>query len=292
MSESKQQVKKRKESLESTPKNAIKSNTTIAALAMKGATPFQKIIVYCCYGVILLGIIILSTPPYQSLKELIAFGVSIVFLGMVVFSVLKRYKDLTKEQPTTSTEQRPTIPICWHPLPTLKCQSLITVLEETRKLAFEFLKQKDSKLLDDNVRANIFYPEYYSPANLQQYKLKIYPGLHLKMDYPPELNISFLPNQGATGNVFASGQARVAQRLPSGTEGWDGFYNITNELAATIHPDLKWVISMPLQVAGGKPMGVMNVDGLRCQIPNDTLYKCIFRLTTNVVVMSNVLAAN
>lgn len=168
---------------------------------------------------------------------------------------------------------------------------LRTIFADTRNIAFDFLKSKNTVVTDNDVRANIFFPEYDSPTDPKQYKLKICPGLHLKMDYPPELNICFQPNQGATGNVFVSGLARVAQRLISGTGDWDDLYNITDDLAETIHPDLKWIISMPLQVAGGKPMGVVNVDGLRCQFPNDILYECMFKLTTNVMVMSNVLAS-
>jgi hypothetical protein len=49
---------------------------------------------------------------------------------------------------------------------------------------------------------------------------------------------------------------------------------------------------MPLLLTGGKPMGVVNVDGLQYQFPIDTLYECMGKLTTNVVVMSSVLASH
>ena len=290
MSESKQ--KKRKESSEDVSKNAVKSNTTIAALAMKGANPFQKIIVYCCYGVILLGIIALTVPPYQALKELLALAVTVIFLGIVAVVVLTRYKDLSRIPDVVSTSPTAIPPEnLLLTISELKREHLRKLLIDNRNIAFEFLKSKNPEVSDNDVRANIFFPEYDSPTNLKQYKLKICPGLHLKMDYPPELNICFQPNQGATGNVFASGQARVAQRLTSGTGDWDDFYNITDDFVKTIHHDLKWIISMPLQVAGEKPMGVVNVDGLRYQFPNDVLYECMFKLTTNVMVMSNVLAS-
>jgi hypothetical protein len=293
MSKGKQKENKRKESTETAPdnaiKNAIKSNTTIAALAMEGATPTQKLVIYCCYGVILLGIIALTVPPYQALKELIALALTVVCLVIVAVFVLSRYRDLSKEPakiPPGDQQKPPTFKIS-----TLKRRHLRTILQDVRKVAFEFLEQRDTQLLDDNVRANIFLPEYDASGEPDKYKLKIYPSLHLKMD-GPELNIIFLPNQGATGNVFASGQPRVAKRLSSGMGDWDDFYNITDKHATTIHPDLKWVISMPLQIAGGKPIGVVNVDGLQCQFSTDVLYECMGKLTLNVMAMSEALASS
>jgi hypothetical protein len=286
MSEDKQKEQENKKLAKIAPQ-AIVSNTKIAALAMKGAAPAQKIGIYCCYGVILLGIIVLAVPPYQASKQIIALALTVACLVIVGIFVLARYKNLS-----SGSESRPTLPLQLFPLSNLKRDHLRTMLEETRNIALQFLESKNQMVWDDLVRADIFFPEYDSPPNTNQYKLKICPGLHLKMNYPPELSISFLPNQGATGNVFASGQPRVAQRLTSGKGDWDDFFNITDELAATIHSELKWIISMPLLLTGGKPMGVVNVDGLQYQFPIDTLYECMGKLTTNVVVMSSVLASH
>ncbi|MBA7648687.1 hypothetical protein ES703_56475 [subsurface metagenome] len=290
MSEGKEKGKKRKKSSEDIPDKAIKSNAAIAALAMKGATPFQRIVVYCCYGVILLGGIILSVPPYEALKELLAFAFTIVFLGIVAVFVLVRYRDLSRVPPITPTTTTATPQ--WQPLPTFKFEKLRTMLEETRKVAFEFLKSKSPELSDDDVRANIFYPEYDSSGKPDKYTLKIYPGLHCKMDYGPELQITFKPEQGATGRVFASEKACVAQRLSSDSGDWDDTFNVTDDLAKIIHPDLKWVISMPLKGTGNKPIGVMNVDGLKHHFPIDALYECMVKLTSNVIIMGHVVVSS
>jgi hypothetical protein len=296
MSEEKGKEEENKESAE-TGSKAVESNAKIAALAMKGASPPQKIIVYCCYGVILLGIVALTVPPYQAAKELVALIFTIGCLVTVAIFVPARYRDLSSI--SQGAPPQPPLPHPWsQPLPIsdLKLKYLRTTLGATREAALQFLneslKSRDQIIPDELVRANIFFPEYDSPSNPQRYKLKICPGLHLMMqDSSPELHISFLPNQGATGHVFASGQACVAQRLGSGEGDWNDIYNITDELAEIIHPDLKWVISMPLQLPGAKPMGVVNVDGLQYEFPTDTLYDCMLKLTTNVVVMSSVLAA-
>jgi hypothetical protein len=49
---------------------AIAANKEIAALAMAGAEPWQKIIVYLCYGIILLALVYCASPrmPQISLK--------------------------------------------------------------------------------------------------------------------------------------------------------------------------------------------------------------------------------
>lgn len=288
MSKGKQKEKKHKKIWQGIVIEAIKSNTTIAALAMKGATPSQRIVVYCCYGVILITIITLSVPPYEVFKELVALAFAILFLVIVAGFVLLRYRDLSTVMPPTTTA----IPY-WQPLPTFKFEKLRAMLEETRKIAFEFLKSEKPELSDDDVRANIFYPEYNSSGKLDKYELKIYRGLHFKMDYDPELQITFKPEQGATGKVFASGQACVAKRLPSDIGDWDDTFNITDDLAAAIHPALKWVISMPLKgESNNKPIGVVNVDGLRHHLLIDLLYKCMVKLTNNVIIMSQVVVSS
>jgi hypothetical protein len=280
-------------------------NNVIAALAMEGAEPFQKIIVYCLYAALTLGIIILGTPPYTSLKELVALGLILAFVALVAMFVLSRYGDLAKKgPPVTSTGTAINTPIptpVTPPIPTivispLKCQRLITLLEETRTAAYKYLVGKDPKIAYNDIRANIFLPEYEPPyTDPDKYILKIYPGLHVNMDemkYHAELGINFLPKQGATGNVFTTGMARVAQRLLSISGDWDDIYHITPEVAAIIHPALKWIISMPLLQASGKPLGVLNVDGLNSQPTIGTLYKCAYsQVTTYATVISGILTS-
>lgn len=286
-----EQEHKRKKIWRADINEALRSNRVIAALAMRGATPLQRIVVYICYGVISLGLILLCVPPYQAWKQILGLVLIMVFLGIVLFRVVLRYKDLSKPPPESITpggqQKPPRLSIS-----ELKHERLRKILEETRKAACEFLESKNPALSDEDVRANIFFPEYDSSGKPNKYKLTIYPGLHLKMDRQRELNIAFKPKQGVTGNVFASGRARVAQRLPSGTGDWDNIYNITDDLAAIIHPELKWITSMPLKSGGSRPIGVMNVDGLRHQFPIDILYECMGKLTSNVIIMSQVIISS
>lgn len=281
MSEGKQKEKKHTKVLE-VVHNAIESNEKIAALVMKGAKTWQKIIVYCCYGIVLAGIIGLSTPPYEVQKQLGTLAMTVVPLVIVAVIVLRRYKSLSPIS----------LPSPW-PLSEFKLQVARKQLEDTRKIAFDFLQSKEPALSDDDVRANVFYPEYDSPHKPKKHTLEIYPGLHCKMEHEDELRITFKPKQGATGQVFASGKPCVAKRLECDTGGWDGSYNITDDLAKIIHPDLKWIMSMPLKTGRSKPIGVMNVDGLKHDFSTDVLYDCMVRLlTNNVIVLSHLVISN
>lgn len=270
-------------------REGIKSNTYIAALAMRGAVPFQRLLVYVCYGIILIILLVLLIPPYESLKQLIAMSVGVLTLFISGMMVLRRYNELSqgtaKPTPTPQASSPRSVGVSQ-----VVREQARKVLEEARTTAYEFLKTKNPGLALAQIRANIFFPEYGESGKANDYKLKIFPGLHINMDRPREREISFEPGQGATGNVFKSGQSRVTQRLganevQSGGGGWDLVFNITDELAAIIHPELKWIISMPLKGEDGKPIGVMNVDGLTHEFIVDVLYDCVGKLTMYAVYL-------
>jgi len=252
---------------------AIQFVTEIATIAMKNATPSQKRVIFVCYGIIVAGIIAIGVPPYLAWKEILALVFLVVSLLTVLF--LPR-------------RGKPPLPPLF-PLPPYKADKLKTMLEETRKEAFKFLRRNNQVLSDNDVRANIFFPVCDASGKQNKNKLKIYSDLYCMMDSPKEREITFKPKQGATGRVFADGQRRVVQRLPSGNGDWEAVYNITDKQATIIHPDLKWIISMPLLGADKKPIGVVNVDGLRCQFPPGVLSKCMRNLTNHMSIMNQLL---
>ncbi len=269
---------------------AIESNTAIAALAMKGAKPPQRLLVYVCYGIILIVVTVLAIPPYESGKQLIASGAGVLCLFVAFIMVLRRYRELSEGSvPLLVPPERGPQTV---QLSNVVHERVGVALEDARRAAYGFLREKKPNLSDDQVRANIFFPDYGPSGDLRKYVLKICPGLHRKMDQPREVEITFEPGQGATGKVFESRQARVTQRLDSGSEDWDEVYDITDELAARIHPDLKWIISMPLKDEDGKSIGVMNIDGLRHQLPLDVLYECMAKVTIHVIFIARLVIGN
>ncbi len=254
---------------------AIEGNKATAALVMTGADTWQKMIVYLFYGVISLTLIYLVVPPYEADK----FKALVLVVPLLVVSavfVTVRYRKLSH------FEERVPPPPKTMQIPGVVSDRLRSILEEFRKEAHAFLKTKDATLPDKYVRANIFFPEYGETQRWDDYVLKIRPGLHLNME-GPEIGIILHPGQGVTDKVFQSGDARTAKRLKSDSaEGadWESIYHITDELAAVIHPDLRWIISMPIKGQTGRCIGVMNVDGLVHEFGTDTLFDCAGTLTT------------
>jgi hypothetical protein len=261
-----------------------KSNAALAALAMKGGDTWQKLIVYLCYAISGLGILVICLPPYETPKQLGCLAIIVVPLCSAVFFVFIRYRHLLGEQkpqapipPTSPTNIK---------LSSTTRDAMFEVLQAARHLVWDQLHVKQAALQENQVRANIFFPDYQSAGKPKRaFVLKIRPGLHIDMT-EPELGITLAPGQGLTGHVFQTGEPTVAQRQPAVEAGWDERYQITPELAAIIHPKLKWIISMPLKGAEGKPIGVMNIDGLTHQFTVDDLYECSRKLTQSAIFMA------
>jgi len=256
----------------SVAKAAIRSNATLAALTMEGAKPWQRLIVYICYGIILATIILLVIPPYDSIKQVVGFFLCVAALltaGGLVLHQLRQVKGGNGQVPRPKNIQ----------LSGADREKIQEVLKEARKKVFQHLVGKNPSITDEQIRANVFFPEYGPSDRPDDYLMRIRPGLHLKMDREAELGLTLGPGQGVTGQVFQRGEPMVAKRLlESDGGGWDAVYDITPELAAVIHPDLKWIISMPIKGADRTPFGVMNVDGLIHSFEFDVLYECAHEL--------------
>jgi hypothetical protein len=85
--------------------------------------------------------------------------------------------------------------------------------------------------------------------------------------------------------VYQSGDARVTKRLPSGQTGWDDSYQITEDIARIIHPDLKWIISMPLKSQQKQIIGVLNVDCLKEDVEMNHLLSCMGQMTMQAFLL-------
>jgi hypothetical protein len=254
---------------------AIQGNQAIAALAMTGADTWQKTIVYLFYGVIAITLIYLIVPPYNA-DKFKALMLVVPLLFVTAIFVIVQYKRLLPNKEITLSPPKKI------QLSSVVLNNLRVILEESRKQAHAFLKTKDPTLSDDNVRANIFFPEYGKSRRWDDYVLKIWPGLHINMEQP-ETGITLRPGQGLTDKVFQSGGAQIVKRMKSGSTAggdWNSTYQITDEIAAVIHSDLKWIISMPIKGQTGQCIGVMNIDGLVHEFRIDTLFDCAGKLTT------------
>ncbi len=266
---------------------ALKTNATLAALAMKGADPWQRFVVYGCYLIAAIATLVVSLPPYEAAKQVACVCVIVVPLVTAIGFVLVRYRRLSgAESGHTDSPPNPAASKDIK-LGTATQERMFELLEEARKLVINTLWQKQPALEDRQIRANIFFPERRGRG----YVLKIRPGLHCQMS-EPELGITLKEGQGLTGRVILSGEPQVARRLDTEPTGWDTLYKLTPELAKIIHPDLKWIVSMPLKGGDNKPIGVMNIDGLTHDFEMDDLYACARKLTTLAILLAGLAMGN
>lgn len=114
------------------------------------------------------------------------------------------------------------------------------------------------------VRANLFGVDDHN-------RLRMLKELMFHMDREEELTISMPVGYGSTGRCFRHKTSNIAVFR----EGW-GKDTIDDEELRKVHPDLQWIISVP--VLAGKdrhPIWVMNVDGLRERREEERLRKVI-----------------
>lgn len=119
----------------------------------------------------------------------------------------------------------------------------------------------------DRVRANLFG---VSPDN----KLSVLPGLSHHMDREDELGLKLDPGLGSTGLAFSNAEPNIAVLRTN----W-GSATIPEDLLSKIHPDLRWIVSVPVFAeATPRPMWILNVDGLGDAAEVDRLQAVVSKL--------------
>lgn len=136
--------------------------------------------------------------------------------------------------------------IAYPRLPEKTRKRFCTELQRLRQDAANYLGQ-DVK----EIRVNFFAPLGGA--------LKMIPELTENMNWVPEYDIEIQPKDGATGQVFQTGDAHIVVRRDN--DQWSGNTLPTGELAK-VHPDLCWIISMPVICGSRGVVGVINIDGL------------------------------
>ena len=112
-----------------------------------------------------------------------------------------------------------------------------------------------AKLLE--MEANLVRINLFAPIDGA---LRIVPGATDNMTWAPEFDLRIEPEHGATGTAFARGDSAIVVRTG---QDWSGNTLPGDELAK-IHPDLKWVVSLPMKSTARENAVVacVNVDGL------------------------------
>jgi hypothetical protein len=164
------------------------------------------------------------------------------------------------------------------PMPVDKVDELRNYLENVQQAAFAWLKgrRSDVSLQLNEIRANIFLADYGKADSRAPFVLFIPDRLRIGMNDHPDKDIRFRPGQGLTGRAFIEPDRKFAKTSETtpGHHIFDEVYELTDEQKRMVHPDLRWIVSFPLNVLDGvkrKPVGVLNVDGLKHQYTDDDL---------------------
>jgi len=260
---------KKEDRIQAVVDRVVEAGLSLATRTMEGASFRERLATLCvfllfCLGIV--GLIILWDSAFW--RALFAIG---VIVGIVVIAAM--VGGWSSGRSSEGDKIRPHV------------RSIRILLESLRKRAHEILRLTAPELENSDVRANIFFPDA-DPSDTDNIKLTIYPGLHLKMELDKELGIAFRPGQGLTGDVFESGTDSVARRSSADEdEDWDEKYDITDEIAGLIHPDLKCIISFGIRDQDQKTMAVVNIDTLNYTFSNDVLYDCMYRLAPDLFTM-------
>ncbi len=149
--------------------------------------------------------------------------------------------------------------------------ALKSELNNLRNEIFAVIADQNSSLgiQPDDLRANIFLPNYTAAGDGYVCWLEMSERLQINMQGDSDERIRFRPGQGATGMVFVEETPHVAAPNVSeqGIYEWDDFYRLSPEQRKLINPQLRWILSTPLNVYDPvrqktKSVGVLNIDGL------------------------------
>jgi hypothetical protein len=237
-------------------------------------------------------VIILAIVASVSLALALAFlagdkaGYALVcFIGFAVLAGLTFYIfwSIAKSPPVPLPSPSPPLPastdmvetwsrvVLASPLDGGAIDDLRKELESIRTNVFAVLQDlKQTGILLSDVRANIFLPDYHQAGDGYICWLAMQPRLRINMEGHPDENLLLRPGQGCTGKVFVEEWPHFGVTLErdDGGQEWDDVYQLTAEQKRQLHPDLRWIVSTPLNVTDpqrrtAKTAGVLNIDGLR-----------------------------
>jgi hypothetical protein len=208
----------------------------------------------------------------------------IVVIGSFV-AVVKLEKELSAP-PATPAESplEPPIQMIWNravlslPLSDDTATRLRDGLENVHQQAFVRVTKLDNRFKLEDIRANIFLADYTGASDGFACRLSIPPRLQFNMDADDDREISFRPGQGCTGKVFVREVALIGvpTEIDPHTDEFDDLYSLSADQKKLLHPELRWVVSMPLnfndpETKRAKTVAVLNIDGLRYSLDNDKL---------------------
>lgn len=148
------------------------------------------------------------------------------------------------------------------------------------QLEIQAFRQESVRLLSgnvENIRICLFAPIDGA--------LRMVPGASENMTYAPEYDLCIEADHGATGGAFRTGNTSLIQKV----SGYWGGDSLPGDELAKIHPDLSWVVAIPIKNGEtGAIVGVLSLDGLGdvpAMLKDDTSQECevaLFALTAGI----------
>lgn len=136
--------------------------------------------------------------------------------------------------------------------------------ELQRQVVAQFEVQLQSRVRDYKqlIRTNIFFPDYRDGTEFEPYVLCFGEHLWVGNYSDKELQIEFLPGQGATGQAFQTGIITTTLvHYDKRGKILNPQFPLTSDQIQQVSPDLQWIISIPIMV-DSIAVAVLNVDGL------------------------------
>lgn len=263
--------------------DGLKHSYNLARISLRNAPPGLKAGIWSMFALETITILVVIVPPYEQLKQLVCLG----FGGIFFLAVLTMFRKAVGELPGPNKP-------AGIQLPDLKSsviqQGLRAILQNAREAVLAKLQRDFPEVKDRDVRANIFLPDDGHTNGRTTKRLRIPHLLCVNMDNPEERSISFESGKGGTGQAFTYGKPLIIQREPEKQFGWDERYEISGDQARVIHPDLTWIVSMPIVIRGKNVVGVMNIDILRHRLDYDRVVGCSLTASAFVMLMSEYIA--
>jgi hypothetical protein len=186
-------------------------------------------------------------------------------------------------------------------LPDETLNQLRSNLERVHEAAFTWLSRQKAGVSEQALRLNIMLPDNRRASYGEVCQLFIPKLLYINMDHAPDRDIRFSLTQGLVGKVYSSNAPgiavyendvwkRVAFGKPEPKLPDEPDFELTEWQKRLLHPDLRWVLSLPLlyKDTGDKALalGVLNIDGIGCDLAPHVIKDLYFVIAEMVTLIA------
>ncbi|MHB8848019.1 MAG: hypothetical protein ACYC43_06230 [Burkholderiales bacterium] len=279
--------------------HGVNAIVTVAIETIKASPNFAVfvfIIVVFSIGPLFFGVTLFLKERFALGVELIAGSyIAILIIGVIIYFLMRPQNQPTGDRHALKIHwSRPMLEMPWKD----KLGDYSHLVEAIRNKAYMFLSGATSitGMKGDDIRVNVFLPDYINASEGEVCLLVMEPKLCAGMKGCTDEDLKLRVSQGVTGKVFREQDKQIVAGVLDTIENGGDFhdiYELTTEQKKQIHPDLKWIVSSPLNISyeGVKrAIGVFNVDGLKHEVPADVLDRLAARILPDVMALATELS--